>query len=216
MWRKTETNAGDERRKRGWGPFSGGQLTIIIVTLAVLMLFPVGAWALSFTNVAIIDPGGVNRAKVNASGQLSVAATGSVTATPTPPNSSYTHVVQATQGSCRPITQSVPAGKALVVTSVTVAISAGTDQPVGVIAVSADGASPNPCTALNPANEIYASGLHASTVMSFPSGFPIKTGHILGVLMFSDVADHTADITVNGYFVSAAQCTVNGPPAGCN
>ncbi len=65
----------DERRRRsgrGWGPFSGGQLTTIIVTFAILMLFPVGAWALSFTNVAITDPGGVNRAKVDSTGALKI------------------------------------------------------------------------------------------------------------------------------------------------
>jgi hypothetical protein len=35
------------------------------VTFAVLLLFPVGAWALSFSNVGITDPGGVHQAKVN-------------------------------------------------------------------------------------------------------------------------------------------------------
>jgi hypothetical protein len=45
-----------------------------------VLLFPIGAWALSFSNVAITDPGGVNQAKVNGSGQLSAAVTGKVTA----------------------------------------------------------------------------------------------------------------------------------------
>jgi len=40
------------------------------VTFAALLLFPMGAWALSFTNVAIIDPGGVNRAKVDSGKNL--------------------------------------------------------------------------------------------------------------------------------------------------
>jgi hypothetical protein len=60
------------RRVGGWGPFSGGQLTIIIVTFAILLLFPVGAWALSFSNVAITDPGGTNQAKVTNAGRLKV------------------------------------------------------------------------------------------------------------------------------------------------
>jgi hypothetical protein len=64
------------RRGRGLGPFSGGQLTIIIVTFAVLLLFPIGAWALSFSNVAITDPGGVNQAKVDSGKNLHTAIAG--------------------------------------------------------------------------------------------------------------------------------------------
>jgi hypothetical protein len=37
-----------------------------------LLLFPVGAWALSFSNVAITDPGGTNQARVTAQGKLKV------------------------------------------------------------------------------------------------------------------------------------------------
>jgi hypothetical protein len=70
----TEGEAPKRRREgRGLGPFSGGQLTVIIVTLAVLLLFPVGAWALSFSNVAITDPGGVNQAKVDSGKNLHAA-----------------------------------------------------------------------------------------------------------------------------------------------
>jgi hypothetical protein len=61
------------RDGRGLGPFTGGQLTVIIVTFAVLLLFPIGAWALTFSNVAITDPGGVNQAKVDAGKNLHTA-----------------------------------------------------------------------------------------------------------------------------------------------
>jgi hypothetical protein len=61
------------REARTWGPFNGRQLTTIVCVLAVTVLFPFGAWAaVSFTNVAITDPGGVNQAKVDANGRLSV------------------------------------------------------------------------------------------------------------------------------------------------
>ena len=40
--------------------------------ITVAILFPVGAWAVSFSNVSITDPGGVNRAKVDATGKLAV------------------------------------------------------------------------------------------------------------------------------------------------
>ena len=70
-----------EIKIKTWGPFNGRQLTTIICVLAVGVLFPVGAWAaVSFTNVAITDPGGVNRAKVDATGKLAVGdGSGSLT-----------------------------------------------------------------------------------------------------------------------------------------
>jgi hypothetical protein len=79
-------------RRRGLGPFTGTQLTVIIVTFAVLVMFPVGAWAVSFSNVAITDPGGVHQAKVDATGHLYVGdgagqltVDGTVNARPTTP-----------------------------------------------------------------------------------------------------------------------------------
>lgn len=68
--RKNETGAPVARR--GLGPFSGGQLTAIIMTVAVLLLLPVGAWAVSTTNVAITDAVSGTHAHVSA-GSLSVA-----------------------------------------------------------------------------------------------------------------------------------------------
>src|SRR5712691_7733680 len=67
------------RRRRGgsgWWPFSGVQFASIIVTVALLLLFPIGAWALSFSNVAITDPGGVNQAKVDSGRNLHTAIAG--------------------------------------------------------------------------------------------------------------------------------------------
>jgi hypothetical protein len=61
-----------ERAPKTLGPFNGRQLTTIICVIAAVMLVPVGAWAVTFTNVSITDPGGVNRAKVDATGKLAV------------------------------------------------------------------------------------------------------------------------------------------------
>jgi hypothetical protein len=74
--RNRRTDAPKERPKtrgRGLGPFTGGQLTILIVTFAVLLMFPIGAWALTFSNVAITDPGGVNQARVDTGHNLHTA-----------------------------------------------------------------------------------------------------------------------------------------------
>src|SRR5439155_19085005 len=96
---KSQPNAGESSREdrkrrragRGWGPFSGGQLTMIVIAVVVTVGLPVGAFAVVQTSkVAVTDSATGKTAAVNAKRQLSVAATGLVTATPTPPNSSYT------------------------------------------------------------------------------------------------------------------------------
>ena len=60
-------------RRRGLGPFSGGQLTLIIVTFAVLLLFPIGAWAVAGSNVFVTDAVSGKQASVNTSGQLATS-----------------------------------------------------------------------------------------------------------------------------------------------
>ncbi len=86
-----EAGADARRRRegRGWGPFSGGQLSAIIITLAIVIGFPVAAFAVTGSNVFVTDAASGTHAKVNASGQLSVAATGSVTATQAAPSAFY-------------------------------------------------------------------------------------------------------------------------------
>ena len=67
--------AGKRRRRegRGWGPFSGGQLTVIIVAIAVMILLPVGAFAVvSGSNVFVTDATSSATQKVNAFGQALV------------------------------------------------------------------------------------------------------------------------------------------------
>jgi hypothetical protein len=70
-----------QRERRGWGPFSSGHLTIIIVTFATLLLWPVGAWAAyTVSHVTITDNAGVNTANVDAGHHLLVGdGTGSLT-----------------------------------------------------------------------------------------------------------------------------------------
>ena len=61
---------------RSWGPFSGGQLTMMVCVIVVAIAFPVGAWAVSGTSVFVTDNVSGKTATVNASGQLSVNAGG--------------------------------------------------------------------------------------------------------------------------------------------
>jgi flagellar basal body-associated protein FliL len=71
----TEAVAGKRRSRdgRGLGPFSGAQLTVIIVAIAVMILLPVGAFAVvSGSNVFVTDAVTGKQQKVNAAGQAQV------------------------------------------------------------------------------------------------------------------------------------------------
>ena len=70
-----EAVAAKRRRRdgRGWGPFSGAQLTVIIVAIAVMIMLPVGAFAVvSGSNVFVTDAVTGKQQKVNAAGQAQV------------------------------------------------------------------------------------------------------------------------------------------------
>lgn len=210
MWRTRRTQATEDaviggRRGRGFGPFSGGQLTIIIVTFAGLLLLPVGAWALSFTNVSIIDPGGVNRAKVNAAGQLSTDAlvTGSVTARPSAAGSTFAYgnhfAVSAGVNLGPSVSGTIPAGKAAIITSVTIGPRGTLSSSVSFF-VEAGNGSGNlgvGSITLNPGAQ--------PVTLSFPSGLAIKNGHYLSI--FAPTAAVNVDVSVSGYYVTATQCT---------
>lgn len=69
--------------RRGWGPFSGAQLTIIIVAVILMILLPVGAFAVaSGSNSFVTDATTGKHATVNANGQLATTVNGVVAATP--------------------------------------------------------------------------------------------------------------------------------------
>jgi hypothetical protein len=57
-----------------WGPFTGRQLTTIICVVAVMALFPVGAWAVAGSNSFVTDATTGKHATVDSEGQLHVVA----------------------------------------------------------------------------------------------------------------------------------------------
>ena len=70
--------AGSDRRLRrggrGWGPFSGAQLTVIVTAVVVMVMLPVGAFAVvSGSNVFVTDATSGKHATVNSLGQVTVA-----------------------------------------------------------------------------------------------------------------------------------------------
>jgi hypothetical protein len=94
---ESERHKADQREGRGLGPFSSGHLTILIVTFAVLLLLPVGAWAAyTVSHVTITDNAGVNTANVDAGHHLlvgdgtgSLTVDGTVSGRPLPPVSAF-------------------------------------------------------------------------------------------------------------------------------
>jgi len=61
------------RDGRGWGPFSAGQLTTIVCVGMVTILFPVGAWAVTGSNLFVTDATSGVHAVVSPAGALNVA-----------------------------------------------------------------------------------------------------------------------------------------------
>ncbi|HEY1740185.1 MAG TPA: hypothetical protein VGI86_15835 [Acidimicrobiia bacterium] len=208
------------RQGRGLGPFSSGHLTVIVVVFVVAVAFPFGAFAVTGNSVFVTDSTSGVHAKVNASGQLSVTGpvTGSVTATPTPPNSSYTKWANydtTNEHGCVDLL-TVPAGKALVIKEVVVdPWQAVANPPDSEFLSEEDGA----CSTPEPrfAGSVELAGLRATATLNLPQGFAIEAGHHL-VLVVNESSGSSGTVWVYGYLLPAAQCTVRGNNgvAGCN
>ena len=76
LHRKNSSAVNESSPRKSWGPFSGGQLTIIIVAIVVMVALPVGAFAVSGTNSFITDATTGAQAKVSTAGALSTAEAG--------------------------------------------------------------------------------------------------------------------------------------------
>jgi hypothetical protein len=196
------TSDAEKRRDRGLGPFTGGQLTVIIVTFAALLLFPVGAWALSFTNVSIIDPGGVNRAAVSSAGALETA--------PAAPASLFRSPVYVIQSTCVKIVDSTlayPQGggniKAEIVTEIHVAENGTAGSSWSLFR--------NATCSGRALSDVYLQNTgttfnEQNTQLEFPSGLAIPKGGGLYALASGNV---TAGVSASGYLVPAASVPTN-------
>ena len=198
---------GDAHRDagRGWGPFTGRQLTTIICVVAVMVMLPVSAFAVvSGSNAFITDHTTGAQAKVNAAGQVLMSGTvgGAVIATPTSPSQAYSVHVDVGSNSCAVTTP--PAGKVLVITSISTSLT-GTDLPALMFTTGVT--TPTNCngprTTYASLNEFSSAGTSQTT---FPSGFPIKSGHGLAVFLSEPLTGDQGAVVVTGYLVPAAQC----------
>jgi hypothetical protein len=236
---------GNQRRRggRGWGPFSGGQLTVIVVAVVVMMLFPVGAWAAySVSHVTITDNTGARvanvdtksnldtatrdavsgvAAKVNSLGQQLATVSGSVTVNGTTrvtdPLNSYTSHDRRVLGNGTNCMEFADAGHVLVVTSVSIGRIDVADQqsPLSVIDISR--AVGDCATGFNGYSSTK-SGAPSTTVglqtVNFPSGLVIPDGTRLWVRDGQN-GGSTFDISVNGYELPNSYCPPNPGEVVC-
>jgi hypothetical protein len=186
------------RLGRGWGPFSGGQLTMIIVTFAVLLLFPIGAWAISGSNVFVTDATSGSHASVNG-GALTVAQAS--------PKNLFVRSGPV-GGTFARILKPLP-GKAAIVTSIVwdvyTAAATGASHNIAA-AISATDTS---CSSLvlDPATGFPAFDFNPAgiglTVVPFQPGLVIPANRALCVANF-DTGNISAEVYVYGYYVAAS------------
>ena len=196
-----------------WGPFTGRQLSTMVCVLLVTIMLPVGAFAVTGNNVFVADPTTGVQAKVNGAGQLSAAVTGSVTATPAAPSSTFVHVavVDFVQGSqYQSIFIGAPAGKALVITGISVnpyQPSFQGDTRPAIMAFRTVGAT---CSAFKSSIGALSISTASSTALAYPSGVAIGqhalcAEYVLGAIPPTGWS-FTFTFTINGYWIPATQC----------
>jgi hypothetical protein len=242
---RTTGEVGGRRRRagRGWGPFSGGQLTVIVVAVVVMVMFPVGAWAAySVSHVTITDNTGARvanvdtksnldtatrdavsgvAAKVNSLGQQLATVSGSVTVNGTTrvadPLNSYTSHQRLALGNGTNGMEFVDPGHVLVVTSVSIGRIDVADQqsPLSIIDISrAVGDCP---TGFNGYSSVK-SGTPSTTVglqtVNFPSGLVIPDGTSLWIRDEQN-GGSSFDISVNGYQLPNSYCPPNPSEPPC-
>jgi len=201
----TAGDAESRRRARGkFGPFSGGHLTAIIVTVVIVVGFPFAAGAVTGNNVFVTDAASGTRATVTSKGQLSAAVTGSVTATPAAPtNLVFSHQTINTPGSACLFLTPKP-GKAMVITGITYNMakaSAASEMQV-ILQV-------NPTSSCGIGTEIENDFFPSDTPYSedLSPGIAVANGHSLDAFASGGPAGAFAQFTIHGYYVPASQCS---------
>jgi hypothetical protein len=190
--------------RRGFGPFTGGQLTTIIVTFAVLLLVPIGAWAVTGSNVFVTDATSGSTAKVDASGSLQTRVKGAVSVSAPTPAIAHGNLVSPTIcGAADTCTLVIapPAGKALIVTSIHLSAwdvpTPGGGERV-LFRTSVDGT----CNAgsLTDTVDVAHPGGTGDVVLTYSPGLPVQAGRALCAVTNDGALG--VDITAWGYTVA--------------
>jgi hypothetical protein len=198
------------RQRRGLGPFTGGQITLIIVAIIVAVGVPFTAGAVTGNNVFLTDFTSGAHAKVDASGNVqtkvngAVTVAGSVTATQAAPSNMFAVLGEAgnTSATCGFFTPR--AGSAAIITSIDESPDHALSTAELQVRVQSDSAAACGGTKHDVAFDIYSSDT-PHTVPVTP-GIGLASGHSLDITATGGNPGTLVIIEVHGYYVPAAQC----------
>ena len=213
------------RDGRGWGPFSGGQLTTMVCVIVAAVAFPVAASAVTGSNVFVADATSGRTAKVSASGAVSVGGSvtskiqGSTTGNKVEatkdnqmlvaeanPSSFYSEYALVPGGGPSQALVIPPVASAVIVKSIRLsAYSTSGIAPWSGVFVSAGADCSTQSRFLGYVD--WTAGVNTTTVLPFDPGVPVANGTVLCV----NGLGATIDATANGYTVPSA--TVPAPVA---
>jgi hypothetical protein len=184
------------RGQRGLGPFSGGQLTAIVITTLLVVGFPVGAFAVSGQNAFVTDTKTGAHAKVSSTGSLQTSIAGTVSATAQPPVGSFVKEMTGSECGLTP-----PAGKAWIITAVDEVPKGATSSIENIFNLLADTSAGCAGTQTSIASGYFA--LDLPRELTFNPGIGLSSGHYLDLEALSGKG---GGVYVYGYVVSAAAC----------
>ena len=97
----------------------------------------------------------------------------------------------------------VPAGKALIVTSITTNVNTPATTSSTLVAIYAG----NAC-GVNTVNQFaFDAGTHGSLVQPFPAGLAVATGHQLSSVVTGTGVSPNVVFSINGYLVPSSECS---------
>jgi hypothetical protein len=188
MWRHREEMPNEVTKKgtRGWGPFTGRQLTVIIVALIAVFAVPTAAIAVTATNVVIESATGT-KAGVTPAGNLKTAVAA--------PSSFFNpDLVTVTSSTLVPVA-TPPPGDALVVTNIHIdPYAAGEIE----ITLHSSSCSSTPINGYGDQIQIPATG---DITIPLDPGAIVPSGDVLCGGVFISAG---ADVQISGYTIPAA------------
>jgi hypothetical protein len=196
-----------------WGPFTGRQLTAIIVAIIIgAVLVPSAVWAAgTFSHVGVFDATGNNQAGVDASNHLKVGdgsgpltVDGTVTSHETPLSQLVHYYGFANSAAGCVILATAPAGKAIVLGSATINIYADPTPGAFQFAII----YPDTTCGSAPVADVNPTSLGA-VPFSFDPGVSSRTGFAMRA-----EGGVQAEVFLQGYLVAAASVPASATSEG--
>jgi hypothetical protein len=190
-----------------WGPFSGRQLTTMVVSLILVLGVPGTVWAVdTFSNVAIQDPVTGVKASVDSSKRLKVGdGSGAMTVDGTTTETTPANLVRIFAGASNSCSNAytIPAGKALILKSMTAYMHSSGSPGSDVEAVV--------YPAANCASSFVAAAIsdraHETVFQTFGSGIGIPAGRTISAFGFNS----SGTLHLHGYLVPASAVPASAP-----